>query len=70
MKKPINRNKTIEEQVWDDIAPRIMWFTAKQISRKLMVSVGYVRRICGYYYERDVLIKKIVANTNYYKIRP
>lgn len=66
----IDINKTREEQIWDDIAKRVMWFTARQVSKKLMTSVGYVRDICEGYHKRNILDKKIVNKTNYYRIKP
>lgn len=70
MTKPIDRDHTIEKQIWADIASRVQWFTAKQVARKLMVSVNYTRLLCESYYKREILDKKVMANTNYYRVKP
>lgn len=70
MPKRIDRNKTIEDQIWDDIAPRVNWFRPKQISIKIRVPITTVRHLCEAYYNRDILDKKVVDKTNYYRVKP
>ena len=69
MPKPINRNKTLEDQIWDDIAPRVQWFTIRQVARKLMVSVDWVRIVCEKHHKRNVLDKKILNGMNFYRVK-
>ena len=70
MPEKIDRDKTIEQQIWNDIAPRVMWFTAKQIAKKLQVPINTVRKLCEKYYRLEILDKTILNNINHYRVKP
>jgi predicted DNA-binding transcriptional regulator len=61
---------TLEEKVWNDLVQRKMFCSARQISKKLMVSISYVRMLLIAYHNRGILERKLKDKTYLYRIKP
>lgn len=61
---------TLEDKVWMDIISRKQFCTARQISRKLSVSISYVRMLLIAYHKRGILEKVVKNKTNFYRVKP
>ena len=61
---------TLEEQIWEDLVSRKQFCSAKQISRKLMISISYVRTVLIVYHKRAILDKVVRDKKNFYRIKP
>ena len=61
---------TLEEQIWEDLVSRKKFCSAKQISRKLMISMTHVKTVLNNYHQRGILDKVVRDKTNFYRIKP
>ena len=61
---------TLEEQIWEDLVSRKKFCSAKQISRKLMISISYARTVLIVYHKRGILDKVVRDKTNFYRVKP
>ena len=61
---------TLEDKIWQDLITRKQFCTARQISRKLTISISHVRTLLNAYHKRGILEKIIKNKTNFYRIKP